>query len=145
MRDNQIHDNGVGMFLAPGNNTISSAVATLKNNTINDNTCGVSVGAFGSNASTPDANTNCGTAALGAINKPVSARLWGNGIYDNSFGVFVRGGNGSVKMGNNEVTDNFTFGLRSLESGVLRTTTPGTNILSNVADDPFNGTAIPVG
>jgi hypothetical protein len=143
VRDNQIHDNNIGLIHAPGNNLTSSFV-TLRQNTVNDNICGVVTGAFGTNASTPDANTNCGTAAAGAIDRFTSTRVWNNGIHDNSFGVFSRGGNSTVEIGRNEITGNSTFGLRRIEGGLIRTTTPSSNILSNAADDAPNGTAVPI-
>jgi hypothetical protein len=139
LRNNQIHDNGIGVINAPGNNTIGSTVATLRYNTINDNVCGVVTGAFGANASTPDAATNCGTAGAGAIDKTAATRLWHNGIHDNAFGVFGRGLNSVTDIAHNEITGNTTFGLRRLDSAIMRSTTPATNVLSNAADDPPNG------
>ncbi|HEX2086733.1 MAG TPA: hypothetical protein VHF89_13720 [Solirubrobacteraceae bacterium] len=143
LKNNQIHDNGIGVINAPGNNAIASTLATLRGNMINDNTCGVVSGAGGTNASTPDAATNCGTAAIGAIDKFTLTRVWNNGIHDNGHGVFSRGGNSSVEIGRNEITGNSTFGLRRLDGGLIRTTSPASNILSNFADDAPNGTAIP--
>ena len=145
LRNNHIYDNGVGVINAPGNNLITSTVATLRNNLINDNNCGVVSGAFGTNASTPDAAVNCGTAAAGTIDKTAATRLWNNGIHDNAFGVFSRGANSTLDIGRNEITGNTSFGLRRLDGGILRTTTPGTNVLSNAADDAPNGTPVPVG
>jgi hypothetical protein len=132
---NHIHNNGIGVINAPGNNTITNTVATLRYNLIHDNTCGVVSGAGGTNGSTPAAATNCGTAAIGAIDKLAATRLWHNGIHDNAFGVFSRGTNSIVDIGHNEVTGNTSFGLRRLEGGQMRTTLTPTNILSNAADD----------
>jgi hypothetical protein len=145
IRKNHIYDNGVGVIHAPGNNLITNTVATVRDNLINDNTCGVVSGAFGTNASTPSAATNCGTAAAGAIDKLTITRTWNNGIHDNGFGVFSRGANSFLDIGRNEITGNSSFGLRRLDGGILRTTTPASNILSNVADDAPNGVAIPIG
>lgn len=144
MFNNHIHDNGVGVINAPGNNAITNTVATLRWNTINDNTCGVVSGAFGTNGATPNAATNCGTAAsTSLIDKLAATRLWHNGIHDNSFGVFSRGTNSIVDIAHNEVTGNTTFGLRRLDGGQMRSTTPGTNVLSNAADDlPAGGLTI---
>jgi hypothetical protein len=145
IKNNHIFDNGIGIINAPGNNLITSTFVNVRQNTINDNTCGVVAGAFGTNASTPSAATNCGTAALGAINKPATARIFGNGIYDNAFGVFSRGASSTADIGNNEIIGHFTNGLRRLDSGIIRTTSPTTNIITgNVADDAPNGT-IPLG
>jgi hypothetical protein len=140
MKNNLIHDNGVGVFVGAGNNLITNVVATLRGNLIHDNTCGVVAGAFGANASTPDAATNCGTAAAGAINKLTIVRAFDNGIHDNGQGVFSRGANAFIDLARNDVTGNTVFGVRRFESGNVRTTAPATNFLSNTADDTFNGT-----
>ena len=144
VRNNHIYDNSIGLINAPGNNTITNTVATLRNNLINDNICGVVSGAFGTNASTPVAATNCGTAAAGAIDKVAATRLWNNGIHDNATGVFSRGANSTLDIGRNEISGNTSFGLRRLDGGIMMTTTPGTNVLSNAADDAPNGAPIPV-
>ncbi|HEX8120891.1 MAG TPA: hypothetical protein VF549_06455 [Solirubrobacteraceae bacterium] len=141
---NHIYDNGIGVIHAPGNNTITNTTMTLRGNLINDNTCGVVSGAFGTNASTPDAATNCGTAAAGTIDKPVFTRIWGNGVHDNQFGVFSRGGGSTTDIARSEIAGNFGFGLRRLDGGVIRSTSPASNIFSNAADDPPSST-IPQG
>ncbi len=140
LSNNHIFDNGVGVINAPGNNGITNTVATLRNNLINDNVCGVASGAFGTNASTPDASVNCGTAAAGAIDKVTATRMTGNAIFDNQFGVFSRGLNSTVDLSNNDVVGNTSFGIRRLDGGILRTTVPATNFLRNNADDTTNAT-----
>ena len=144
MLNNVIHDNGVGVFHAPGNNLITNTVLTARHNTIFDNKCGVASGAFGANASTPDAAQNCGTAAAGAINKVTTTRLYRNGIHDNEFGVLGRGGNSTTDLAHNEVTGNTTFGLRRLDTSTMRTTSEATNLIVNSSDDAPNGT-LPLG
>jgi Right handed beta helix region len=140
LRNNQIHDNAIGAINAPGNNLITSTIMTLRNNTISDNFCGVVTSGFGANASTPVAATACGAASAGAIDKRATARLFHNGIHDNSFGVFGRGANSITDLAHNEITGNSTFGLRRVDGAEMRTTTPPTNVLSgNVADDLPNG------
>ena len=140
--NNLIHDNGVGVLNTAGNNLITFAAMSVSDNLIVDNACGVAVGAFGSNASTPDAATNCGTAALGAINRTVVSTLWDNKIIDNGIGVLSRGGSATVEMAGNRVSGNFTFGLRRLDLGVLRTFSPANNVISNnAASDAFTATA----
>jgi hypothetical protein len=138
LRNNQIHDNGLGVINAPGNASVSSTVATLRYNTITDNNCGVVSGAFGANASTPDANIECGAAVFNAgtnVNEVVATRLWHNGVHDNAFGVFGRGANSTTDLGYNEVSGNTTFGLRRIDNAIMRGTTPATNVFSNAADD----------
>ena len=140
LKGNHIHDNGIGVINAPGNNLITFTSATLRYNELQDNTCAVVVSAFGTNASTPSAATNCGTnTAASGINKTAIVDLWNNGINLNGFGVFSRGASAQANLAYNQVNANGNFGLRSLDSGVLRTTTPATNLIANnAATDPFN-------
>lgn len=135
LKNNHIHNNGVGVIAAPGNNAVTGTTLTARENLINDNTCGIATSAFGTNASTPSAATNCGTAALGAINQIVTTRIWRNGIHDNQFGVFSRGANSIVDIANNEIAGNTSFGLRRLDGGLIRSSNPSTNVLLNAADD----------
>jgi hypothetical protein len=131
--DNLIHDNGVGVFNAPGNNLISFTAMALSDNVIADNTCGVAVGAFGANASTPDANTDCGTAAAGAINKTAVSSVFDNKIHDNGIGVLSRGAAATAEIAGNRISGNFTFGLRRLDLGAIRTFSPANNVITNNA------------
>jgi hypothetical protein len=141
VKNNHIHDNGIGFFNAPGNNLIAFTTAMLRNNDIQDNTCGIVTGAGGSSASTPDAGLgNCGTAAIGAINKPAQTFAYRNGVNFNATGVFSRGASGLVEIGFNEITNN-DQGLDTVDSGVLRTTSPPSNVISgNGISDPPNAT-----
>jgi hypothetical protein len=139
---NHIHDNGVGVINAPGNNTITFSAAVLRHNDIEDNTCGSVTGAFGANASTPNASIECGaaTAATG-INKVVVTSLFHNGIHDNGFGVFARGALATAEIAWNEVTGNSSFGLRRIDASTIRTFTPASNVISNNgASDAPNAT-----
>ena len=138
-----IHNNDLGVVTAPGNNAATLTTTTIRNSDIQDNTCGVSSGAFGTNASTPT-TTDCGTAALGATNQPVRTRIYESGVNDNGTGVFSRGANSIADLAYDEVTGNSSFGLHRIESGVIQTTTPGTNVVINAATDSFNGTATPL-
>jgi hypothetical protein len=48
---------------------------------------------------------------------------------------------GLAEIGNDEITGNFTFGLHRVDSGVIRTTSPATNVVSNnAASDAPNAT-----
>jgi len=143
VKGNHIHDNGIGVINAPGSNAITFTSATLRYNDLQDNTCAAVVSAFGTNASTPVAATNCGTnSSASGINKTAVMDMWHNGVNLNGFGVFSRGASAQANLANNEVTANGNFGLRSLDSGVLRTFTPATNVVANnAASDPFNATA----
>jgi hypothetical protein len=143
MRNNHIHNNGIGVINAPGNNLISFSVATLNYNQINDNTCGVVTSAFGTNASTPDAAINCGTnAATSGINKTATVQLFHNSINQGSFGVFIRGGSASANLAYNQVSNHSTFGVRRLDGGLFTTSSPATNvIIENGASDTATGTS----
>jgi hypothetical protein len=116
----EIHDNGIGIFNAPGNNLIAFTAVTVRNTNIEENTCGVVSSAFGANASTPDANLNCGAAALGAINKIASTKVFRSDISVNRTGVFSRGASSTVEIGANEITGNDT-GFNRPDSGVIKT------------------------
>jgi hypothetical protein len=143
---NHIHDNGVGVLNAPGNNTISFTSAVVRWNEIYDNTCGVVTSSFGANASTPDANTDCGAAtAASGISKTAATSLYHNGIgYSSNTGVFARGASATAEIGWNEITNNDLFGLHRIDSATIKTVT-GTNVISgNGASDAPNGTATPL-
>jgi hypothetical protein len=136
-----IHDNGVGVLNAPGNNLITFTAAVLRNNEIADNTCGSVTSSNGANASTPNANLDCGAAAAGAISKTAVTSLFGNGIHDNGFGVFTRGSAATAEIARNEISGNFTFGLRRLDTSIIRTFTPASNVITNnAASDAPNAT-----
>lgn len=143
VKNSHIHDNGVGVITAPGSSANTFATTTLRHNDISENTCGVVSSSFGANASTPNADIDCGaaTSATG-LNKVVPVRLFHNGVNDNSTGVFVRGSNGQAEMAWNDITGNAAFALRRIDSGVLRTSTPGSNYINNNgATDTTNATA----
>src|SRR3712207_5741524 len=140
MKNTHVHNNGVGVIAAPGAAAVTGTTLTVRDSLINDNSCGIATTAFGTNASTPDAATNCGTAALGASNQTVTTRIWRNGVHDNAFGVFSRGANSIVDIANNDIAGNTSFGLRRLDSGIIRTSSPSTNVLLNAADDAPNQT-----
>ena len=117
----------------PGNNNVTATSVTLRHNDIQGNTCGVSNGAFGANASTPT-TTDCGTAASASgINKTAVTSAYWNGINDNGTGMFSRGGNSFVELAYNDITGNSSFGLNRLDTGHFRTFTPATNVISNNA------------
>jgi hypothetical protein len=140
VRGNHIHDNGVGVINAPGNNTISFTAAVLRGNDIQDNTCGVTTSSFGANASTPTV-TDCGAATSGSgINKTTVTHIYHNGINLNSnTGVFARGSLATAEIAWNDITNNSAFGLHRLDSATIRTLTPATNVITgNAASDAPN-------
>jgi hypothetical protein len=142
VKGNHIHDNSIGYINAPGNNTVAFTSAVLRWNEIQDNTCGVVNGAGGTNASTPDAALGgCGTVAIGAINRIAQTFLQHNGVNINGTGVVSRGANSLVEIAYNEITNNSVLGLDTVDAGVMRTTSPASNVISgNTASDPPNAT-----
>src|SRR4051794_2789762 len=140
-----IHDNNVGFMQAPGNNTIQFTTAVLRHNEIHGNVCGVVTSAFGQKTSGAftTAATDCGTnTSASGINKTSVTNLHHNGINFNTFGVWSRGASGITDMAWNEITNNDSFGIHTVDSGVLKTYTPATNVLDgNGADDATNATA----
>jgi hypothetical protein len=138
-RGNHIHDNGIGVITAPGNNTISFVSTVLRWNDIQDNVCGVTTSAFGANASTPT-TTDCGAAtSASGTNKIATSNIYHNGINLNSnTGVFSRGANATAEIAWNDITNNSSFGLHRVDSGNIRTIT-NTNVISgNGASDAPN-------
>jgi hypothetical protein len=140
-----IHTNGVGVFTGPGSNAATFTSSTIRYSDIQDNTCGISSSAFGSNGSTPDANTDCGAGTTGTgINQVVGTRVIHNGINDNGTGVFGRGTNSTTDIAYNDITGNSTFGLHRIESAAIRSTSPATNVLLNAVSDAPSST-VPLG
>jgi hypothetical protein len=140
-RGNHIHNNGIGLINAPGNNTIGFTVATLRNNDIDDNTCGVVTSSTGTNASTPVAATSCGTAAAPGHNDIAQTQVFRNGVNLNGFGVFARGALATVDVAHNEITNNDSFGMVRADGAIIRSTVPATNVVSgNGASDAPNAT-----
>lgn len=120
---NHIYDNGGnGVNVAPLNGATGNA--TLRDNDIENNGCGMSAGAFGmSNVFTASCGTlaagaNVGTARINAFDNEVSS--------NNGFGVLSRGG--TVRMGGNTITLNVAGGLQTLDSGALLSF--GTNVIA---------------
>jgi hypothetical protein len=130
---NHIHDTGVALLNAPGNNAITFTSVVARNNDIQDNTCGIVAGSFGQNGTTPNAGIDCGTAAVGSgIAKPTLVDAINNGINLNSaIGVLSRGASATVSVAYNDITGNSSFGLHRQDSGHIRTFTPATNVISN--------------
>jgi hypothetical protein len=138
--NSHIHDNGIGVFTGPRSDTVDAVVATLHDNVIADNGCGVVTSSAGASTSTPDASASeCGSAAAPGHNRTAVASIFGNGIYDNGEGVHVRGQNAFALVAYNQITGNTAFGMHRLDSGTLETYTPATNVIANnAASDPPN-------
>jgi hypothetical protein len=131
-----IHDNsGNGVLVAPPASG-AGAKATLKDNIIEDNRCGVTV-----SARTPDPafnfTVNCGlsTNAGGAA----SANMTFNVLADHlTTGILARGNTATARAGNNEIVGN-AGGVQSLDSGILESW--GNNRFGgNTSNGAFNQT-----
>jgi hypothetical protein len=136
---NHIHDTGIGILNAPGNNTITFTSVVARNNDIQDNNCGVAAGSFGQNGSTPSAATDCGTSANNTgISKPTLIDLVNDGINLNpAIGVLTRGTSATVGIAYSDITGNGSFGVHRQDSGHFRTFSPATNVIvNNGASDP---------
>jgi hypothetical protein len=120
---NHIYDNGGnGVNVAPGNGAVANA--TLRDNDIENNMCGIVGGAFGmtnifsASCGTAAQVVNVGTTRINAFDNEVSS--------NNSLGVLSRGA--TVRMGGNTVTLNVAGGISSLDSGPLLSF--GTNVIA---------------
>jgi hypothetical protein len=132
LKRNHIHDNGIGVINAPGNNLINFSSLVMRDNDIQQNDCGVTNTAFGTNASTPT-TTDCGSAgAASPINRPVSANIYRDSISMNQPGnsLLSRGANSQVEIGYTEITNN-SQGIRRPDGGNVRGTSPGTNVVAS--------------
>jgi hypothetical protein len=120
---NHIYDNGGnGVNVAPLNT--ATANATVRDNDIENNGCGLSAGAFGM---TNVFTASCGTATAGANTGTARINAFDNEVSGNTgFGVLSRGA--TVRMGGNTITLNVAGGLQTLESGALLSF--GTNVIS---------------
>jgi hypothetical protein len=132
--DSHVYDNGVGVFNGPSVATSPFAVTVVRRSTIAENTCGVATSSTGPNATTPNANTDCGTAAPGPLNQIAAVELFDSGIHDNGTGVYSRGALGLVDLSENYITGHSAFGLRSVDGGRLRSFSTNA-IVNNTASD----------
>jgi nitrous oxidase accessory protein NosD len=135
-----IHDNGIGVFTGPRSDTVDAVLTTLHDNVIADNGCGVVTSSAGASTNTPDVGVSeCGSEAAPGHNRTTITSIFGNGIYDNGEGVFVRGQNAAALVAYDQITGNSVFGMHTLDAGILQTFTPATNVIvNNAASDPPN-------
>ena len=133
IKNTHIHQNGIGVFNGPGNANVTATSVTLRHDDIQDNTCGVSTAAFGSNnGGNPTATVDCGAAGSGSgLSKTAVTSAYWNGINDNATGMFGRGNLSATEIAYNDITGSSAFGLHRIDSAVFRTFTPATNAISN--------------
>ena len=140
IKNTHIHDNAIGVITAGGNTTITRAVSVIRDSDVQANNCGIVTGG-GTNASTPDSGLgNCGTIANPVGVDPAQSFVFNTGIQHNGTGVFTRGSGNTTDLAYSEIVRN-DMGLDTVESGIIRGTTPGTNVFTeNTASDAFTGT-----
>jgi hypothetical protein len=138
--NSHIHDNGIGLFNGPDPGLSGSASLTARNNLIADNVCGVVTSSTRPNLQGgPDASVQCGSEPPAGLSETAITSIFGNGIYDNGEGVFVRGADAFALVAYNQIAGNSVFGMHTLDSGILQTFTPATNVVvNNAATDPPN-------
>lgn len=114
-----IHDNvGNGVLVAPPAAGGNDPRVTVRNSSIEDNFCGVSAASFGPDPAFNFA-TNCGTNSnASGVNVKTSVAVFNTGLADNGNGVFSRGGQSTVRIGANDIHDNFNSLLR-VDSGLV--------------------------
>jgi hypothetical protein len=134
VKNNYIHDNnGTGVNVAPRNG--ATVKATLRNNDVDSNACGVAALSFGMDGAF-NFNADCaGASSASGINGVAIVSSFDNEFIDSTnTGVFSRGGNAANRIGSNQVTGNDQFGLRSQDGGSILSF--GNNM---VADNSTNG------
>jgi hypothetical protein len=138
---NFLHDNtGLGVMVAPPNGSATNA--TLSQNDIVDNGCGVAAAQFGPDPAFNFAS-NCGTSSnASGINAFANVNSFDNLISESvKTGVFSRGAQATNRIGNNRIANNFT-GLQSVDSGVILSF--GNNLLiGNASNGAPTGPVIP--
>jgi hypothetical protein len=121
MINSHVHDNGVGVLNAPGNGTVVSSIVNLRNDLIADNTCNVATSSFGPNASTPDANTNCGSqSSASGFNARAVTNVLHSEISDASnVSLFARGSQAIARLGDSDNVQN-SVNLLTLDGASIR-------------------------
>jgi hypothetical protein len=113
-----IDDNGGdGVFVTPASGVAGQAL--LENDTLEENHCGLAVGAFGANGATPDFTTDCGTANSGPAASGVTVGVSGTSASANAgAGIFANGLPSTIFLSNASVFGNAT-GLRTKNGGSI--------------------------
>jgi hypothetical protein len=132
----RIHENGGnGVVDAPGS-TLAHKV-TIRNSSIDENTCGVAASTFGM---TNTFGTFCGTGGPspgGAVLSKIS--VINTGLSDNDTGILARGTAAVVRISGDTITGS-NFGLRVLDTPTLLSA--GNNLISgNANSDAPTGSA----
>jgi hypothetical protein len=138
VQNNVIHDNGGnGVNLAPQNLAVGKA--TVRDNTIDDNTCGVSATTFGMDAAFNFAS-NCATAtSASGISGRSTVNMFRNSLGENSgIGVLSRGNKGTVRIGGNEITGS-TTGILAFDAGAVLLSWGNNSIGGNGTDGTTTG------
>jgi hypothetical protein len=117
VKHNRIHDNGGnGVNIAPLN--LANGKVGLRNNEIDDNSCGIVATTFGMDSGFNFLGGACATASSASgISGRATINAIDNGIAENtSVAVLSRGDKGTVRIGANDITGSAT-GLLALDAG----------------------------
>jgi hypothetical protein len=134
-----VYDNGGnGIAVAPANGVIS--VATVRSTDFDGNRCGAAVSQFG--IGTSFAGSDCGAGAPNGGNGTAIINAFKSGFADNSnAGVFASGASSLIRLSNNDIMGS-TFGLRQINSGLIKSF--GNNqVANNSVDGTPDGPNIP--
>jgi hypothetical protein len=138
IEDTRIHENGGnGVTDAPG--SALTHKVTIRNSSIDDNTCGVVASSFGM---TNTFGTDCGTGAPSAGNATLSrVSVFHSGLSGNGTGMLSRGSNSVERTAANEITSNDT-GLRAIDGGQIISS--GNNVVSGNTVDGGPTSTVPL-
>jgi hypothetical protein len=144
LKRNHIHDNGIGVINAPGNANVGFSSVVMRENDVQQNSCGVTVASSGTNASTPDAATACGSSTPPGFNKTAQVNMARDNVNFNldglGTGLLSRGANALAELAYTTITNN-QIGIDRADGGLVNGTTPGTNLVSgNGSNDGTTGT-----
>jgi hypothetical protein len=140
-----IHDNNIGVFNGPAGAGVGFTVATLLDDLIADNVCGSVTSSAGPSSSTPDTNVSeCGASSGLGFNKQAVTSILHTGIHDNSQGVHARGSQALAEIAYDTIEGNSSLALHRLDTAVIRTFSPATNVIGNNAGSDTTNSTVPL-
>lgn len=111
------NNGGDGVLVAPPAG--AAAQALVETSSLQNNACGIAVGGFGANGTTPNFASDCGTASSGPAAKAVTVGLSDISAAGNSgVGVLANGTPSTVFLSDTSVFGNST-GLEALNGGAI--------------------------
>jgi hypothetical protein len=116
--DVHIHDIAGDAIIAAPTATGNDLRVDVRRNEIEDAFCGIAATSFGL-AAAPNFATECGTNTSAAgINSKVTVNAFQNGLFNHGNGVYSRGLQSTVRIGDNDIAENFN-GLVRTDSGAI--------------------------